>query len=126
MRGYLYAERLLASNGCLPTLAHDDHVTAAYERVDVLAQFLRLGCLLVSRGWLSRDRVDGILGGVASRLLDYQVEGTPHDGGFLFGRDADGTAKRHVNSWASFFAGQALHWFSLVGDGAHPDLGELV
>jgi len=126
VRGYLYAERLLAANGCLPTLAHDDHVTAAYERVDVLAQFLRLGCLLVSMGWLSRDRLDGILGGAASRLLNYQVEGTPHNGGFLFGCDADGTAKRHVNSWTSFFAGQALHWFCLVRDGAHPDLGELV
>jgi hypothetical protein len=126
VRGYLYAERLLAANGCLPTLAHDDHVNAAYERVDVLAQFLRLGSLLVSRGWLSRDRLDGTLGGAASRLLDYQVEGTPHNGGFLFGRDADGTPKPHVNSWGSFFAGQALHWFGLVRDGAHPDLGELV
>jgi hypothetical protein len=126
VRGYLYAERLLAANGCLPTLAHDDDVDAAYERVDVLAQFLRLGCLLVSRGWLSRDRLDGILGGAASRLLDHQVEGTPHNGGFFFGRDADGTVKRHANSWGSFFAGQALHWFSLVHDGAQPDVGELV
>ncbi|MGH9230359.1 MAG: hypothetical protein ACRD07_16820 [Acidimicrobiales bacterium] len=126
VRGYLYAERLLAANGCLPTLAHDDHVNAAYERVDVLAQFLRLGSHLVGSGWLSRDRLDGILGGAASRLLDYQVEGTPHNGGFLFGRDADGTVKPHVNSWGSFFAGQALHWFSLVRDGAQPDLGELV
>jgi hypothetical protein len=126
VRAYLYAERLLAANGYLPTLAHDDHVTAAYERVDALAQFLRLGCLLVSRGWLGRDRLDGILGGAVSRLLDYQVEGTSHNGGFLFGTDADGTPKPHVNSWGSFFAGQALHWFSLVRDGAHPDLGELV
>jgi hypothetical protein len=126
LRGYLYAERLLAANGCLPTLAHDDHVSAAYERADALAQFLRLGCLLISRGWLSRDRLDGILGGAASRLLDYQVEEPPHKGGFLFGRDADGTAKRHVTSHTGFFAGQALHWFGLVRDGARPDLGELV
>ncbi|MGH2477585.1 MAG: hypothetical protein ACRDIL_20215, partial [Candidatus Limnocylindrales bacterium] len=126
VRGYLYAERLLAANGYLPTLAHDYRVTVAHERVDALAQFLRLGCLLVSRGWLNRDRLDGILDGAASRLLDYQVEGTPHNGGFLFGTDADGTPKPHVNSWTSFFAGQALHWFSLVRDRAHPDLGELV
>ncbi|HKA85546.1 MAG TPA: hypothetical protein VKD21_16865 [Acidimicrobiales bacterium] len=126
VRGYLYAERLLAANGFLPTLAHDDQVTVAYERVDALAQFVRLGCLLVSMGWLSRDRLDGTLDGAASRLLDYQVEGTPHNGGFLFGRDADGTPKPHVNSWGSFFAGQALHWLILVRDGAHPDPGELV
>ncbi len=126
VRGYLYAERLLAANGFLPTLAHDYHVTAAHERVDALAQFLRLGCVLVSQGWLGRDRLDGILDGAASRLLDYQVEGTSHNGGFLFGTDADGTPKPHVNSWGSFFAGQALHWFSLVRDGGHPDLGELV
>ena len=126
VRGYLYAERLLAANGFLPTLAHDHHVTAAYERVDGLAQFLRLGCVLVSLGWLGRDRLDRTLDGAASRLLDYQVEGTSHNGGFLFGTDADGTPKPHVNSWGSFFAGQALHWFSLVRDGGHPEPGELV
>jgi hypothetical protein len=126
VRGYLYAERLLAANGYLPTVAHDDHVTVPHERVDALAQFVRLGCLLVSLGWLSRDRLDGTLGGAVSRLLEYQVEGTPHNGGFRFGQDADGTPKQHVNSWGSFFAGQAVHWFILVRDGAHPDPGELV
>ncbi|MFA5500371.1 MAG: hypothetical protein WC404_04750, partial [Candidatus Omnitrophota bacterium] len=43
------------------------------------------------------------------RLLSFQNITNDYKGGFLFGTDRDGSAKKHSNAWCSMFALQALY-----------------
>lgn len=102
-------------------------VTAAGERneaqrCDVLAQALRLGCILAACGRLDGGEQDR-LSELHARLATYQLrEAGPHYGGFLYGADLDGRPKRHVNSWCTMFALQAIRLYGELRAGAlNPD-----
>ncbi len=125
-RGYGYAERLLRMHGYMPTQASSQRVTVPYERVDILAQVLRMGSALTSLGYLDRGHLDEELALAKARLLRLQVDRGQQFGGFLFGSDFTGGRPNHVNSWGSFFAGQALRWYTLAREGQRVDVMELV
>lgn len=81
-----------------------------YERADILAQTLRLGSLL--RGRLEHQKnLQSKLERLKSKLLSYQVKEGAQRGGFLYGKEQDGTVHDHVNAWVTMFALQALHWY---------------
>lgn len=77
-----------------------------YVRADILAQTLRLGAVLVERGFLSGYRRR--LSDVREKLLTYQILEGSQKGGFLYGQEQDGTVHYHVNAWVTMFASQAL------------------
>jgi rhamnogalacturonyl hydrolase YesR len=72
------------------------------ERIDILAQTLRLGCILKNIGLLKNH--DKKIKNLKNHLLKFQSE----NGGFIFGYDYTGEKKEHINSWCSMFAYQAL------------------
>jgi hypothetical protein len=88
-------------DGRVPRHVHDG--TATYhERVDVLAQALRLA-VLHRRTGPGVDRLAGLVRAARVRSADPRA-----DGGFAFGRLADGTPSPDVNVWVTAFAVQAL------------------
>ena len=88
-------------DGIAPRFVHSGTPTLA-ERVDILAQTYRLAQLL--------DVDAPSLHDLREKLLSYQYEGDveSQNGGFLFGKMSDGTTARHVNSWVTMFALQAI------------------
>ncbi len=124
--GYVFAEDLLLDNGYIPTQILGRSVTVPYERTDILAQLLRMGCYLRALDDRSKSGVPLALYTARDRLVRYLVREGPHTGGFLFGCDFDGTIKRHVSAGASFFADQALEWFELASAGVRLDARDLI
>lgn len=82
--------------------------TGPEERTDVLAQFLRLGCCLVSLGWLDAPSWMPRLRQV-SRSLEQRIG--PH-GGVAFRTTT--SREVHWNVWCAIFSFQALHYFSCL------------
>ncbi|MAH43278.1 hypothetical protein CL614_06220 [archaeon] len=81
------------------------------ERVDTLAQTLRLGVLVTQYGCMIDDHVIERMAKLKDRLLSLQhLEEGSHKGGFYFGFE-DGNKMNHVNSWCSMFALQALDMY---------------
>jgi len=78
----------------------------SYQRSDILAQVLRLGCILLSLGELDKKYIVN-LNNLKNRLCEFQHK----TGGFLFGTDFDGEPLNHLNSWCSMFAFQALDMY---------------
>ena len=79
-----------------------------YYRSDTLAQVLRLGVILYGIGRIGKEYVPA-LEMLRERLLSYQFQQeTPQKGGFIYGTALDGSEKRHLNSWCTMFALQAL------------------
>jgi hypothetical protein len=78
-------------------------------RSDVLAQALRIGLLLRSRGYLQGDYWAGRLDGLMRALLGF----VRPDGGVLFSGDQD-----IANAWCAMFAHQALLLHSRSADQA--------
>lgn len=96
--------------GYLPRIFVGTQAIIQPERVDVLAQSLRLGGLCVRYGWLDGARWQNTLDQMAMHLLSFQVHTADQrqHGGFRFGNTAYGVPSRHVNSWCTMFALQAL------------------
>ena len=66
------------------------------ERVDVIAQTLRMATLL--------DQSSDVCDKLEQRMLSYQNDG------FRYGYDCDGNMLTHTNAWVSMFALQALSY----------------
>jgi hypothetical protein len=94
---------------------HWHNGTANYhERVDVIAQTLRLGVIHRAEGTIAESIISAAdLSGVADRLWAAQrLDSDPAiRGGFSFGSLSDGTPAPHVNVWVTLFATQALRLF---------------
>ena len=78
-----------------------------YVRVDVLAQALRIGTILLQIG-SSLQNLEDRLNRLRSQLLSYQVKNGSQAGGFLYGQEENGVIHHHVNAWVTMFSAQAL------------------
>lgn len=101
---------LQSPEGIIPRHYHNGE--ALYnERVDILAQTLRLASIHTNEGRLVlTPELQGKLDKLASLILKYQVnsQDPATNGGFYFGRLSDGSMMSHVNVWVTAFAIQAL------------------
>lgn len=79
-------------------------------RSDVLAQALRIGCILRSRGYLSQFRWEEKLAALAT-ALEFFVQ---NDGPVQFCQDG---IERHRNTWSAIFSHQALCFFEILSAG---------
>ncbi len=79
-------------------------------RSDVLAQALRIGCVLKGEGKLRGLEWDSFLLRMAASLSDFVDE----DGTVRFSTDP---SSRQLNVWSAIFAHQALCFFEIVADG---------
>jgi hypothetical protein len=101
----------MSAAGQVPRLCHDGGLVY-HERVDVVAQTLRLTLL-----HLESERLPRRFANVPHRLADKLVAYQSHDpdlracGGFYFGKLSHGSEVRNVNTWVSAFAIQALELF---------------
>jgi len=77
-----------------------------FVRADILAQVLRIGSTLISNGIMTG--IAASLDKLRTALLHYQILNGPQSGGFLYGREQDGTIRHHANAWVTMFAAQAL------------------
>jgi hypothetical protein len=80
----------------------------SFERSDVVAQALRVGCILCN-GRSDSDLVD--------RLKNFAVkleQFTSADGGVLF---SNAPSFRHKNVWSAIFAHQALCFYEVIASG---------
>lgn len=93
-------------DGSIPKM-FDGERFIAYYRTDILAQILRLGIVLQAMGRLGG--YSHALRKLKNRLLTFQYLGDDSQkGGFYYGFTLDGERKKHINSWCSMFALQAL------------------
>ena len=84
--------------------------SASENRSDVLAQALRMGCILRSRGGLKSPTFDRKLQHLAEVLAQFVTD----DGAVLFSQSPP---YRHRNVWSSIFAHQALSFYEVVAGG---------
>ncbi len=92
---------LYTKNGIVPRHKHEE-VFNYNERVDILSQISRLAILLD----ISDKKISEIL--LVIKKHQYFGPNKSQVGGFLFGTMSDGLEAKHVNSWVSMFALQAL------------------
>jgi len=77
-------------------------------RSDVLAQILRLAVILKGLGRLDQKHA-AMMEKLKNKLLNFQHDSDDlQAGGFYYGFTLDGVKKKHINSWCSMFALQAL------------------
>ena len=81
-----------------------------FVRVDVLAQALRIGSLLVQTDKPLASLGDS-LHRLRTKLLSFQVKTGSQRGGFLYGQEENGAVHDHVNAWVTMFAVQALQLY---------------
>lgn len=105
-----------SDEGVIPRHFHDGK-PLYNERVDVLAQTLRLAMIhmgekRIQRSAINQQKVDKL----ATLILRNQaISDDPRiNGGFYFGRLSDGAIMQHVNVWVTAFAIQALSLYDLV------------
>jgi hypothetical protein len=82
------------------------------ERVDVLAQALRMGAIHLAEGRLPKEvqtKLEKLVPVIARNQSN--SDDVRANGGFYFGRLSDGTVMPHVNVWVTMFAVQALAAF---------------
>ncbi len=98
------------ADGAIPRLFLDGSFNY-HQRVDGIAQTLRLGTILRKNGYLNSPS-DPHLHKLLTNLLPYQStrRDLNQEGGFTFGFTSTGELQPHVNSWCSMFALQALTW----------------
>jgi len=97
-------------SGGIPRIFKDGHFAVIPERVDVLAQTIRLGILGLHFGFLDNKEFLVPIESAVTYLLSFQcqVQDIRQFGGFTFGFHADGLKSVHVNSWCTMFAIQTL------------------
>ena len=102
-----WAINLQKKDGGIPFMVYNNNNASEYERTDVLSQVLRAGSLLSSMGLI--NGYEDKLRKLENRLIQFQhLESGKQNGGFYFGYDFDGKFFKHLNSWCSMFAMQAL------------------
>lgn len=105
--------------GMIPRHFHNGE--ALYnERVDILAQSLRLAAIHIGEGRITFDQeFHTKLDNLTPLILRNQAESDDPrvSGGFYFGRLSDGSVMPHVNVWVTAFAIQALSLYSAVLNG---------
>lgn len=84
--------------------------SASENRSDVLAQALRIGCILRSKAGLDSPAFDRKLQYLADVLQQFVTD----DGAVLFSQSPP---YRHKNVWSSMFAHQALSFYDVVAGG---------
>ena len=109
---YLHVLSLQRDDGSLPQNFEDRESPA---RADVLAQALRLGCLMIGSGLLERRLWAQHLDRLAASLETFIDE----SGGVRFQHVADATPQ--INVWCSIFAYQALVLYDRVRRNASMD-----
>lgn len=103
--------------GGIPRIFRAGQVVVVPERMDILAQTIRLGVVSMELGLLSPEVYGASVERAVERLVGFQAQ---HDdprqiGGFQFGFQSDGSRATHVNAWCTMFAIQALVLFSQYG-----------
>ena len=102
-----------SEDGGIPKKYVGDSFVKLY-RTDILAQILRLAVVLCELKKLD-EKYEPNLKVLRGKLLEFQYSGNdPQDGGFYYGFTLDGERKKHINSWCSMFAVQALIMFEEV------------
>ncbi|MBI4043158.1 MAG: hypothetical protein HY391_06765 [Deltaproteobacteria bacterium] len=97
-----------AEDGSLPSVYRKGEF-ARFERSDVAAQVLRMGALLSGIGEAPAQTMAGTLKKIQQHLCACQFrQEDSQKGGFLYGYSVEGKPLRHLNSWCSMFALQAL------------------
>jgi uncharacterized protein YyaL (SSP411 family) len=94
------------------------------ERSDTLAQALRLGAIL----WTMNKMDDSYLKKMEKlkeRLLTFQNMGAEQKGGFFYA-EQKGRKIRHLNSWCTMFALQALDFYYKAAAGKRLDVELLI
>lgn len=108
-------------DGVIPRHFHNGE--ALYnERVDILAQALRLAAVHIGEGRLTLTaEVEAKLDKLTTLIVRNQAESDDHrvNGGFYFGRLSDGSVMPHINVWVTAFAIQALSLDAAVQDGTY-------
>ncbi len=107
--------------GGIPQM-YDGNVFCSYERTDVLAQALRLGCILHQQGKFTNIRG---LEHLALRLTQFQERDRNNCrsfGGFRYGWNETGTRLCDINSWCTMFSLQALHMYRQLKEGRPIDI----
>lgn len=89
----------------------------ASVRSDVIAQTLRLGCLIAGSATIFREQHAMRLQELANNLV--QLIGA--DGAVYFRRDSHGQLE-HANVWSGIFAAQALHYYSCTSQNVNVSL----
>ncbi len=107
--------------GIIPRHFHNGE--ALYnERVDILAQSLRLAAIHIGEGRLTlTPELQAKLDKLVTLILRNQAESDDPrvNGGFYFGRLSDGSLMLHVNVWVTAFAIQGLSLYAAVLDGTY-------
>ncbi len=103
--------KLQRSKGGVCRSVHNE-IANKNERVDVLAQTLRMSAALNQ----SEEQLEKL----EKQLLTYQNEG------FIYGFDNDGNELSHTNAWVSMFAIQALSYRKTQETGEKIDLTNLI
>lgn len=79
-------------------------------RSDTVAQCLRLASMLYALGELPAGQLPR-LAKLEAKLLRHQWPDGKQAGGFLYGQEATGARRHHLNFWCSAFALQALDYY---------------
>ncbi len=80
-----------------------------FERVDTLAQLLRVASALYRTGRLkSRENEVHAL---ASHLLKHRINEGAQKGAYFYGQEENGKIHYHANCWVSMFASQAIDYY---------------
>src|SRR3989344_53344 len=102
-KGMLWSLSSQLANGGFPS-ADKDGGFVNIERMDILAQIMRLALLCGQRGEKIKKAFD--------RLFRFQVlDDSRQKGGFRYGFIEGGTEVPHINAWVSMFALQAMIYY---------------
>ncbi len=96
-------------NGGIPCRISDDNKDVN-ERIDILAQTLRLATLVTQYGAHLDDQMLDKLSKLMEHALTFQHLEEDHKGGFVYGYE-NGKKFNHINSWGSMFALQAIDMY---------------
>ncbi len=116
INGFQFVHQFFKRQGIIPTITFEDKIINKFNRIDITAQYIRLGCLLISLNMISDEDFKYVSDSLGLVLNFQKVEGI-HKGGFVFGWDLDGDFKEDINSRGSMFAGQAMGWYIDYIDG---------
>ncbi|MCK5450137.1 MAG: glycoside hydrolase family 88 protein [Candidatus Omnitrophica bacterium] len=101
-------------DGGIPKKYNNGNFVELY-RTDILSQILRLALVLQKLGRLDKKYVQSIKK-LREKLITFQYSGDDsQSGGFYYGFTLDGAKKKHINSWCSMFALQALILYESQG-----------
>lgn len=95
-----------------------------YERVDIVAQFIRVASILRGTGRLSDKESE--IDKAAAHLKEFQILSGAQKGGFFYGQEETGQVHYCVNAWVTMFASQALSYYDNVKSNQNFDMSFFV